>query len=149
MIQFLEQSIFDFELLLINDGSTDSSTQICMEYEKREPLLVEVIYRNQLGFANARNIGLSHARGAYIYFADARNLLAPRMLESNLKLAEEQNAELVVFGFSQVNESSRKAVQHIPKLPFYYQRKDSESIFGIFIIFILTNFVINYMRLDI
>lgn len=115
----LNQTSFDFELLLMDDGSTDSSTQICMEYAKREPLLIKFIRHEQrVGFAETRNRGLREAKGLYIYFADARNIFASRMLESNIKLVEEQSAELVVFGFRELDINTQEISDHIPKMPF-------------------------------
>ncbi len=110
----LNQTVFDLELILINDGSTDGSAQICQEYEKKEPLLVEVIHQERLGFATARNKGLARAKGRYIYFADAKNAFHLKMLASNVQLAEEYQAELVVFGFSQKTEN----IKHLPEIPF-------------------------------
>ncbi len=109
----LHQSSYDFELILINDGSTDSSAQICREYAKKEPLIIQYIQQERLGLAHARNRGLIQAEGSYVYFADPQNIFAPRMLETNLKLAEEKKAELVVFGFVEMNET----IERIPKMP--------------------------------
>lgn len=119
----LNQTVSGFELILINDGSTDASTQICEEYAKKEPLLIEVIHQARTGFAQARNRGLNRARGAYIYFADAQTILGRRMLESNLQLIEEQNAELVVFGFNRKEENTQVMIEHIPKLPFLLSKE--------------------------
>lgn len=47
----LNQTIYDFELILINDGSTDTSAQICDEYEKLEPLFVEVVHQKEMALA--------------------------------------------------------------------------------------------------
>lgn len=115
----LNQSVFDFELILIDDGSTDSSAQICTEYTKREPLIVQAIHQERLGFAKARNKGLNLAKGSYIYFADAKNIFAPRMLETNVKLAEEKNAELVVFGLF----DALQAIEQVPNMPFLLSTK--------------------------
>lgn len=115
----LNQSVLDFELILIDDGSTDSSAQICMVYAKREPLIIRLIHQERLGFAQARNRGLNLAKGSYIYFADPQNVFAHRMLETNLKLAEEKKAELVVFGFFEADE----AIEQIPKLPYLLSKE--------------------------
>lgn len=115
----LNQSVIDFELILINDGSTDSSAQICRDYAKREPLIIRVIHQEQLGFARTRNRGLDLAKGSYIYFADAENILAPRMFETNIRIAEENNAELVVFGFIEANE----AIEQVPRLPYLLSKE--------------------------
>lgn len=115
----LNQTIYDFELILINDGSTDASAQICNEYEKLEPLLVEVVHQERSGFAVARNKGLSIARGKYIYFASAYDIFDKRMLQANVDYAEEKNTDLTVFGFTIQNEDSPiEFEQHHPNLPY-------------------------------
>lgn len=115
----LNQKMFDFELLLINDGSTDASAQICNKYEKMEPLLVEVVHQKKSGFAAARNKGLSIATGKYIYFANAFDIFDKQMLQSNVTLAEDKNSDLVVFGYTVRDlESPVELVQHLPNLPY-------------------------------
>ena len=48
----LKQTLYDFELILINDGSTDASAQICNKYEKLEPLFIEVVHQEKKGNRN-------------------------------------------------------------------------------------------------
>ena len=115
----LKQTIYDFELILINDGSTDASGQICNAYAKMEPLFVEVIHQQKSGFVAARNKGLAKAGGNFVYFADAQDTYHKKMLENNVNLAEERKADLVVFGFSAPNENNdEKHVQQLPSMPF-------------------------------
>lgn len=114
----LNQTLYNVEIILINDGSTDSTGKICEEYAKKEPLLVEVIHQPRSGFVTARNKGLRKATGKYIYFADAKHQFDNRMFEVNVKLAEEKDAELVVFGFTtQSDENGHQNEYHIPNLP--------------------------------
>lgn len=114
----LNQTLYDLELILVNDGSTDTSAQICDDYARREPLLVEVIHQEQSGFGPARNKGLLKASGKYVYFADAKDTFNNQMLEANFKLAEEKEADLVVFGFTEQNKKylDRK-LEHLPGIP--------------------------------
>lgn len=120
----LKQTIFDLELILINDGSTDTSAQICEEYAKKEPLLVEVIHQKRTGLGIARNRGLFKASGSYVYFADPKNTFDERMFEDNIQLAEEKNAELVVFGFTERDVRSLEGKkQHLPNLPHLSSRE--------------------------
>ncbi|HLR91601.1 MAG TPA: glycosyltransferase family 2 protein [Atopostipes sp.] len=115
----LNQTMFDMELILINDGSTDASAQICQEYEKMEPLIVEVVHQNRKGFAAARNRGLSIATGKYIYFAHAYDTYHKRLLQHNVKLAEDKKVNLVTFGFSICEPNNPNEVEeHLPNLPF-------------------------------
>ena len=66
----LAQKFIDFELLLVNDGSRDSSKSICDAYSQKDNR-IKVIHKQNGGASSARNIGLEAAKGEYIAFADA------------------------------------------------------------------------------
>ena len=70
----LAQTFTDFELLLIDDGSTDGSPAICDEYAQRDSR-IKVFYQKNSGVSAARNSGLDHARGEWILFVDADDYL--------------------------------------------------------------------------
>ena len=95
----LKQTYPDFELLLINDRSTDNSKQICAEYAKRDCRIVLLENDSELhGPGQARNIGLDHATGDYIYFMDADDWIEDRLLECAVHRMQETNADIVRFG---------------------------------------------------
>ncbi len=120
----LKQSIYGVELILVNDGSTDASAHICEEYAKREPLLVEVIHQEKRGIAVARNRGLFKATGDYVYFASPKDRFDYKMIEDNLFLAKERNADLVVFGFQDTNQISIEGgFRHFPRMPHLSTQK--------------------------
>lgn len=66
----LRQSFTDFELLLIDDGSTDRSSEICKRYQEREPR-IRLLSQTNAGQSSARNLGLAQAWGEYVAFIDA------------------------------------------------------------------------------
>lgn len=76
----LDQTYKDFEILLIDDGSTDNSGKICDEYAKRDNRCI-VIHQQNKGLSGARNTGLNHATGEYISFIDGDDYIHPQMLE--------------------------------------------------------------------
>ena len=76
----LAQTFEDFELILINDGSTDNSLQICEKYQ-REDDRIEIINKENGGLCSARNVGLDNAKGIYIAFIDNDDKFEPSYLE--------------------------------------------------------------------
>lgn len=66
----LGQNFYDFELILVDDGSSDTSGNICDIYEKSDSRVL-VIHQANKGVSSARNSGLKHAKGKYIWFVDA------------------------------------------------------------------------------
>ena len=83
------QDYSDYEVICVNDGSTDSSRKILTAWEKRMPLM-RVIDRANGGLSAARNTGLAAATGDYVVFADSDDWVEPTMLN---RLAEEANGE--------------------------------------------------------
>ncbi|MBQ9952082.1 MAG: glycosyltransferase family 2 protein [Clostridia bacterium] len=76
----LGQTCREFELLLIDDGSTDSSLSICNEYAAKDSR-IRVISKSNSGVSSARNMGLELASGEFLLFLDSDDLLHPQMLE--------------------------------------------------------------------
>ena len=76
----LSQSFTDFELILIDDGSTDLSPQICDEYASRDNR-IKLIYKKNAGVSAARNDGLDIAQGEFITFVDSDDWVDERYLE--------------------------------------------------------------------
>lgn len=93
----LSQSVADWELLIVDDGSTDSTSGICRRYAA-ENSNIHIITRPNGGMSEARNSGLAQVRGQYISFIDADDQLHPRFLEIMLKAAEESGASIVSAG---------------------------------------------------
>ena len=96
----VQQFIEDYEAILVNDGSTDSSGVICDEYAAKHPQF-RVIHQENQGVASARNRGVSEARGEYILFLDSDDFLVPNSMSGLLDLANKN--ELDVLGFSLIN----------------------------------------------
>ena len=92
----LEQTVSDFEIILVDDGATDSSGAICDEYGAKDQR-VRVIHQANGGLSAARNRGLDAANGEYIYFLDSDDYLAPNTLEALLECAEQAAADVVFF----------------------------------------------------
>lgn len=105
MDSLVGQTISDYEIIAVDDASTDRSPEILREYEARFPEKVRVILcsenRRQGG---AKNTGLEAARGDWIGFVDSDDWVAPSCYEKLLKRAEETEADLVGCDYSFVTE---------------------------------------------
>lgn len=95
----LNQTYTDFELLLINDRSTDNSKEICVEYSKEDNRIILLENNSERhGPGPTRNIGLDHAIGEYIYFMDADDWIEQELLQCAIERMQEMNADIVQFG---------------------------------------------------
>ena len=93
----LAQTMEDFELLLIDDGSPDRSGEICDEYAKKDKR-VKVIHQENKGSVGARNAGLSVAKGKYLAFVDSDDYVKEDMLDKIVDVAEVEKLDIVWCG---------------------------------------------------
>ena len=78
-----KQTFDDWEAIVVNDGSTDNSMEIIHKYQAQDSRIVQIDQENQ-GLPGARNSGLAVARGEYVNFLDADDLLLPNMLQNTV-----------------------------------------------------------------
>jgi glycosyltransferase involved in cell wall biosynthesis len=95
------QTVKDWEIVAVNDGSTDQSQAILEEFAARNPGLIRVISVQNGGVSRARNTGVSEARGTYIAFLDQDDLWMPQKLQLQLEQFHSDNT----LGISFTNES--------------------------------------------
>ena len=93
----------EYEIILVDDGSTDGSGRICDEYSLKESVIKVVHQRNQ-GLSAARNSGIRIACGTYIQFVDSDDFLQPNRLKSLISIMEEKSLDILRFGFNRVTE---------------------------------------------
>ncbi|WP_053074986.1 glycosyltransferase family 2 protein [Ornithinibacillus californiensis] len=99
----LAQSYSNFELILVNDGSTDNSGEICDEYAKEDNRIV-VIHKENGGVASCRNTGIEIARGNYIGFVDNDDYINKYMFELLFENAIKFSSEIVVCDYQRIPE---------------------------------------------
>ena len=92
----LGQSDTDYEIILVDDGSTDSSGVICDAYAQKDAR-IRVIHQSNGGLSAARNTGLKAARGEYVYFLDSDDYIEPHALARLVAKAEQEQADVVFF----------------------------------------------------
>lgn len=86
----------EYELIVINDGSTDQSPQIIKNLQKEFNNLI-LIHKENGGLSSARNLGIKHARGKYIWFFDSDDYAEPNVLKKLINRAEKDNLDLLAF----------------------------------------------------
>ena len=95
----VDQSFDDYELLLINDGSTDGSDAICREYANAHPR-VRYFAKENGGVSSARNLGLEQATGDYILFVDSDDWLSTETLQKAADAAAQNDADIVIWAYT-------------------------------------------------
>lgn len=92
----IAQSYTNWELILVNNNSTDNTLPILENYKKKYPLKILVLNETKIGAPAARNKGLSIAQGEWIQFLDADDKLPRRKLEKQLRIGEKEDVDVVV-----------------------------------------------------
>jgi glycosyltransferase involved in cell wall biosynthesis len=116
----LGQTYTDYEIILVDDGATDSSGAMCDAYARQDPR-IRVIHQANGGLSAARNTGLKAARGEYVYFLDSDDYIEPQTLKVLLETAEREQADVVFFDgfvfFDQCEEDDSVS-RYIRKAPY-------------------------------
>lgn len=106
----LAQTFADFELLLIDDGSKDSSGAICDEYAEKDNRIL-VFHKENGGVSSARNVGLDNACGEWITFVDADDWVSPKLYDIIFNSKDYKDVELINFSFYSVFKSEQVPVR--------------------------------------
>ncbi len=96
----LKQTFTDFELLLVNDGSKDGSLAILEKYATTDSR-IKIINKANGGLSDARNVGMKHAQGKYIYFVDGDDFIEDTLLEKCVNQLEKTDSDMVMFDIYQ------------------------------------------------
>lgn len=111
----LAQTYQDLEIILVDDGSTDSSMQICKSYQEKDSRIVFIHQENQ-GLASARNTGIRAAKGDYLYFVDSDDCIHVSLIELLVAIAEKEHAAMVQIAYEDVPTDFADFQKEIPGL---------------------------------
>ena len=100
----LAQTCGDFEIILVDDGSTDNSPAICDAYAKDHPEIVKVIHKENAGLISARRIGIREAAGEYCIFVDSDDSIEKNTLEVlSFELQKSPDVDVLLYSFKYVS----------------------------------------------
>ena len=110
----LKQTFKDYEIILVDDGSTDESGKICDEYVQKYPF-VSVIHQENKGLGGARNTGIKAAKGEYILFLDSDDYIDAELLEICYSKVKKYDCDMVLFDLIAVYDDGTKGVKYTCK----------------------------------
>ena len=113
----LAQTEPDFELLLVDDGSTDGSGRLCDKLAEKDGR-VRVIHQKNQGLGGARNTGIQQAQGDWLLLVDSDDWIEPQTLEKTMEAGLREEADLVMFAYRSVDEGGhtlRTFLENVPK----------------------------------
>lgn len=121
----LAQSIGGFEIICVNDGSTDESGDIIESYAARDER-VRCVHQENRGLSAARNAGIKLSVGKYIYFLDSDDLIERDCLRTLVDKAEKENTDIILFD-GQTFFDSEELEKKLPQYKDFYKRKGDYS----------------------
>jgi glycosyltransferase involved in cell wall biosynthesis len=121
----LSQTFKDLEIICVDDGSSDGSAGMLQDYIDREPRFHATAFQRRLGTVLARKLALLDARGEYIMFADADDMLLPGACETAVGLMKETRADIVQFSVD--FEAERRDGDALDKFLRVFRSREMES----------------------
>ena len=117
------QTLANYEFVLVNNGSTDETARICEDFAKANSNVNLVTIKENIGASHGRNIGLKSANGDYITFVDDDDFCKPNMLEFLVNIAQNENADIAMCG-AYNDFDDRLEPYFISDLPYSLNRLD-------------------------
>jgi len=115
----------DYEIILVDDGSTDSSADICDSYVEKYPQKIKAIHKKNEGLISARDVGIENAQGEYCLFVDSDDFAEDTLLQVvNDEIEKNNNPDMVIYSFKYYdNGKITKRKVDIPNKAFSKEEK--------------------------
>lgn len=117
----INQTLDDIEIICVDDGSTDSSAEILRGYEDER---IKIITHENGGLSVARNTGLEHVSGEYIYFIDSDDILCENALEIMYNTSQEKSLDMLIFKLINFDDDTKEKFSS----PYYDMEFLKESV---------------------
>ena len=130
---FLDQTYPNKELIIVDDGSTDNTSQILKQFSEKNENIVLITNKKPLGIPKSRNIALKYSKGEFIGHLDSDDYLKKKAIQKTMKLIIQDNAALVYSNYIKINQDSKELCKKLSPL---FEKKDLFKIgwrhFGIY-----------------
>lgn len=127
----LLQTYTEWEAILVDDGSTDESGQICDEYAQKYKN-IRALHQNRKGAGQARNVGVAEAKGEYIYFLDSDDRITEDLFEFAMQRMTATDADIISFGFLRVS-TDEEAKAYVQTMPYEEKEYDNAQAMQMFL----------------
>ncbi|MEE0945897.1 MAG: glycosyltransferase [Acutalibacteraceae bacterium] len=107
----ITQTFSNYEIILVDDGSTDNSGAICDSYAEKHPF-ISVIHQQNKGLGGARNTGISAAKGEFLFFLDSDDFISNDALDTCYNIAVKNNCDMVLFDCLCVFEDGTRGAKY-------------------------------------
>lgn len=107
----INQTLREIEIILVDDGSTDSSPLICDRYAQIDHR-IKVIHKSNAGLVSARKSGLKEAQGEFVCYVDGDDCIDIEMCQNVYEKAINSNADMVLFGFQTMGQGTKQYVDN-------------------------------------